>query len=35
MMKINERWVWLVVFYLVFRLNYSDFKVNKIENKLE
>jgi len=33
--KMDERRVWLVVFLLVFRLNYSDFKVNKMENGLE
>jgi hypothetical protein len=33
--KMDEGWVWLVVFLLVFRLDYSDFKVKKMENRLE
>jgi hypothetical protein len=33
--KMDEGWVWLVVFLLVFRLDYSDFKVNKMEDRLE
>jgi hypothetical protein len=35
MTKMDEGWVWLVVFLFVFRLNYNDFKVNKMEDKLE
>jgi hypothetical protein len=35
LMKMDEGWVWLVVFILVFRLDYSDFKVNTIEDRLE
>jgi hypothetical protein len=33
--KMDEGWVWLVVFLLVFRMDYSDFKVNKMEDILE
>jgi hypothetical protein len=35
LMKMDEGWVLLVVFLLMFRLNYSDFKVNKMEDRLE
>jgi len=33
--KMDEGWVWLVVFFSVFRLDYSDFKANKMEDRLE
>jgi hypothetical protein len=33
--KMDEGWVWLVVFLLVFRLDYNDLKVNKMEDRLE
>jgi hypothetical protein len=35
LMKMDEGWVWLVVFLLVFKLDYSDFKVKKMEDRLE
>jgi hypothetical protein len=33
--KMDEGWVWLVVFLSMFKLDYSDFKVNKMEDRLE